>query len=193
MSRISASFLSGFVCDRLIGAGILAIGFGMSALPTLAGQLANGQTFFEQPPVIVRVNSSQPAVNTPSTYEFTLTVPEKAGAPLQAVTISQAVNPERIQFDVSDSRAFAGNKFARGPELALANVGGSAPSSAEGVTIVFEQPVQPGSTVTIALDVDLNPTVGGNYLFGITAYPVGENGLGQFLGYRPVTLYSNSQ
>lgn len=192
MFRI-ADFLSGFVCDRLMGAGILAVGFGVSALPAAAGQLASGQTFFEQSPVLLRVSSSQPAVNSPATYQFTLKVPENAGAPLQAVTISQAVNPEYVQFDVSDSRAFTGNKYARGSELALANVGGSAPSSAEGVTIVFEKPVQPGSTVTIGLDVNSNPTVGGNYLFGVTAYPAGEKGLGQFLGYRPVVIYSNSQ
>lgn len=102
------------------------------------------------------------------------------------------MNPEQIPFEMSQSRAFAGPHFAQGPELPLAHVGGSAPSNSNDVTIVFDQPVQPGSTVTVALQSTQNPSRGGVYLFGVTAYPVGTSTLGQFLGYSRVQIYDNS-
>lgn len=47
-----------------------------------------GQTSFSHPLTLVRVASSQLGVSIPSTYEFTLTVPQDAGQPLKAVTIT---------------------------------------------------------------------------------------------------------
>lgn len=44
-----------------------------------------GQTFFNHPPLLVRVAASQIGAEIPSTYEFTLTVPKDAGQPLRAV------------------------------------------------------------------------------------------------------------
>ncbi|PSB15680.1 DUF2808 domain-containing protein [Phormidesmis priestleyi ULC007] len=154
-------------------------------------KLSNGQTFFSHPPRLVRVNASQKQAYALSTYEFTLTVPADAGQPLKAVRIVQARNTETVRFDVSRSRAFAGERFASGVEIPLASVGGtqSAPGEA---TIVFAQPVQPGSTVTLAFEAT-NPTYGGVYEFGLTAFPDGENGIGQFLGFGRLNFYSGGE
>jgi hypothetical protein len=152
---------------------------------------STGQTFFEAAPRLVRAATSQPTRYLPSTYEFTLTVPPNAGQPLKAVKISQAQNQEVIDFDVKKSKAFLGEKFGSGPEIPLASTGGSQPSNSEEVTIVFDQPVQAGSTVTVALDTNRNPRFSGVYQFGVTAYPDGENGRGQFLGYQRVTIYDS--
>ncbi|HEY9884013.1 MAG TPA: DUF2808 domain-containing protein, partial [Thermosynechococcaceae cyanobacterium] len=127
-----------------------------------------------------------------STYEFTLTVPKNAGQPLKAVKIAQAENVETVKFDVSNSKAFVGDRLTASSEIQLASVGAEQPANPGEVTIVFEQPVQPGSTVTVALAVQSNPVWGGVYEFGVTAYPDGENGLGQFLGYRRISFYGNS-
>lgn len=159
--------------------------------PSRPVQLSSGQTFFAHPPSLGRVAASQSSRNAPSTYEFTLTVPPDAGQPLKAVTIAQDTNLETINFDVSQSKAFAGGRYAAGPELPLASVGGAQPAPGE-VTIVFDQPVQPGSTVTVAIATNANPSFGGTYEFGVTAYPEGDNGRGQFLGYRRLNFYSNS-
>lgn len=151
-----------------------------------------GQTFFSEPPQLVRSATSQIEANTSSTYEFTLTVPKDAGQPLKAVKVVQAENVETIKFDVGSSKAFIGDRLTASSEIRLASVGGEQPTNPGEVTIVFDQPIQPGNTVTVALAAQRNPIWGGVYLFGVTAYPAGENGLGQFLGYGRINFYGNS-
>jgi Protein of unknown function (DUF2808) len=144
---------------------------------------SSGQTFFNHPPSLIHVGAVQVSRNSPSTYEFTLTVPANAGQSLKAVMISQVENLETVSFDINQSHAFAGQRFAMGSEIPLASVGGERPAHPGDVTIVFDQPVLPGRTVTVAVKADSNPNYGGVYLFGVTAYPAGENSLGQFIGY----------
>jgi Protein of unknown function (DUF2808) len=146
------------------------------------------QSYFAHPPTLVRTNALHKTAYTPSTYEFTITVPADAGAPLSAVTIVQDQNLETVKFNVPQSQAFMGKQYAAGPVIPLASIGGAVdpPGTA---TIVFDQPVAPGSTVTIAVDVKANPSSGGIYEFGITAYPTNEQGRGQFLGYGRINLY----
>ena len=151
-----------------------------------------GRTFFSEPPQLSRVAASQTGAYTPSTYEFTLTVPKNAGQPLKAVKIAQAENVETIKFDVSNSKAFVGDRLTASSEVRLASVGAEQPANPGEVTVVFEQPVQPGGTVTVALAVQSNPGWGGVYEFGVTVYPDGENSLGQFLGYKRISFYGNS-
>jgi hypothetical protein len=151
-----------------------------------------GQPFFSEPPQLIRVAASQTGAYAPSTYEFTLTVPKNAGQPLRAVTIAQAQNVETVKFDVSNSKAYLGDRLTASSTIRLASVGGKQPANPGEVTIAFDQPVQPGSTVTVALAVQRNPSWGGVYEFGVTAYPAGENGLGQFLGYGRINFYGNS-
>jgi hypothetical protein len=150
-----------------------------------------GQTFFNHPPHLDRAAAFPNTGYVSSTYEFTLTIPEDAGQPLKAVTIMQLTNVETVEFDVVRSKAFIGRR-AMGSEIQLASVGGHQPSNPGEATIVFDQPVQPGSTVTIALAARRNPIWNGVYLFGVTAYPDGENGLGQFLGYGRLSFYGSS-
>ncbi|MBW4470532.1 MAG: DUF2808 domain-containing protein [Stenomitos rutilans HA7619-LM2] len=162
--------------------------------PQAANSAVNqeGQTFFSHPPQLMRVAASQIGEDTPSTYEFTLTVPKDAGQPLKAVKIAQATNVETVKFNVSNSKAFVGDRLTASAQIRLASVGGETPTNPGDVTIVFDQPVQPGSTVTVALAAQQNPSWGGVYEFGVTAYPDGENGLGQFLGYGRINFYGNS-
>ncbi|MBD2021162.1 DUF2808 domain-containing protein [Leptolyngbya sp. FACHB-36] len=150
------------------------------------------QTFFSHPPQLVRAAAFPNGGSVSSTYEFTLTVPKDAGQPLKAVTIAQATNVETVKFNGANHKAFIGRRFADGPEIRLASVGGAQPANPGEATIVFDPPVQPGSTVTIALAAQRNPSWNGVYLFGVTAYPDGKNGLGQFLGYGRINFYGNS-
>jgi hypothetical protein len=150
--------------------------------PGEAGQLSSGQVFFDQAPRLVRAATSSSSSSAPATYQFTLKVPENAGAPLQAVTIRQRENLETIEIDADESRAFEGDSFAGGPRLSLASVGG--PDLPEGeTTVMFDPPIEPGKTVTISLEAERNPLLGGIYLFGVTAYPTGDQTNGLFLGY----------
>lgn len=151
-------------------------------------QFNGGQAFFSHPPRLMRAYTSQSQAYVPSTYEFTLVVPSDAGQALKAVRIAQERNLDTVKFDVGRSKAFAGARYASGAEIPLANVGGeSVPGEA---TIVFDQPVQPGSTITIALEAKANPASGGIYEFGVTAFPVGEHSMSQFLGFGRLGFYS---
>ncbi|KAM3098269.1 DUF2808 domain-containing protein [Phormidesmis sp. 146-12] len=146
------------------------------------------QTFFSAAPRLTWSSTSQQSASTPSTYQFTVSLPADAGQPLKAITIAQAENLETIRFDVSNSKASTGNHYTAKSAIALASVGGQ-PENSKAVTIVFDQPVQPGSTVTVALEAKSNPQFGGIYEFGVTAFPEGENGLGQFLGFGRLSFY----
>jgi hypothetical protein len=154
----------------------------------ISGAAQMSQSFFAHPPTLVRTNALHKTASTHSTYEFTITIPADAGAPMKAVTIVQDQNLETVKFNAAQSQAFMGKKYAAGPVIPLASVGGTLDPLGT-ATIVFDQPVAPGSTVTVAVDVEANPNLGGVYEFGVTAYPSSEQGRGQFLGYGRINLY----
>ena len=171
--------------------GTLVLSGLMSVSPAIAGQLRNGQTFFDHPPQLIRAATTSQASYTPSTYQFTLQVPANAGEPLGAVRVAQVENLDKIAFDTNRSAAFIGDSFAGGETLPLASIGGDQPNKTNEVTVVFDPPVQPGQTITVELRAIRNPN-GGIYLFGVTAFPAGQNGLGQFLGHGRLHFESGS-
>lgn len=103
--------------------------------------------------------------------------------------IVQRENLDNIRYQGNATRAFRGNRWVRGPQLSLAAIGGSGESGE--MMVVFDPPVQPGQPVTVALKAKQNPTFGGVYQFGVTAYPAGERGIGQFLGYARLNFFSD--
>lgn len=161
------------------------------ALPANAEQLNQGSTFFNRAPRLVRTAASSLATLTPATYQFTLEVPANAGAPLQAVKIIPEQNFRTAALDNAQVTAFLGNSFSGGPQLPLASIGGETPSDANEVTVVFNPPIAPGQTVTVSVPAERNPDDAGVYLFGVTAYPEGNNSPGLFLGYGRVDIYDN--
>ncbi|HBB33327.1 MAG TPA: hypothetical protein DDZ80_14620 [Cyanobacteria bacterium UBA8803] len=170
----------------LLGSTVLLLGLlvptSLSILPARAVEIGEGQTFFNRSPRLIRVAASNTSPTVPATYQFTIQVPEDAGEPLQAVKITQKENLEQISFDESQSRAFIGDSWASGSSIPLANIGGNAPADANDITVVFDQPVAPGNTVTVTLNTNSNPLLGGVYQFGVTAFSRGENSPGLYLG-----------
>ncbi len=61
------------------------------------------------------------------------------------------------------------------------------------IRIAFDPPIAPGQTVTVSLQADRNPLQGGVYLFGVTAFPMGESNSGLFLGYGRVNIFDNQR
>ncbi|MGB7441533.1 MAG: DUF2808 domain-containing protein [Coleofasciculaceae cyanobacterium] len=183
MSNINIHRLS---TNALVFSTLLSGSLFASVTPAI--ELANGQTAFESAPRLIRATSSFKSRNLPTaTYHFTLQVPENAGEPLKAVKIEGRNNSEVIEFDVRKSRAFIGDSLAGGQALSVSSVSGT--SKADEVTVVFDQPVSPGSTVTVALKLKRNPFNPGVYLFGVTAFPEGENGQGLYLGSGRIQIY----
>ncbi|MBD2128777.1 DUF2808 domain-containing protein [Microcoleus sp. ZQ-A2] len=186
MFKISNQF--SIACLKALGFNTLMLGALLSGFllsmskPAASQNLGNRQVNFNSSPHLIRAAvATYPGVGALAQYQFTVRVPDKAGKPVQAVKITQRENLERIRFAHSHSAAFAGDRFAGGSEVSIASVAGSESSDSNEVTVVFEQPVPPGTTVTISLR-GTRPTWGGIYLFGITAFPIGENTQGSYLG-----------
>ena len=193
MSRISNHLSSTQI--NILGAATILLSIllptPLSILSANAVQMGNKQTLFHHAPQLIRAAATHNTPNTPSTYQFTIEVPEDAGSPLKAVTITQQPNVEDIDFDVSNSQAFMGTSIAKGESISIANIGGDVPTDVSEVTIEFEKPIAPGNTVTIALSVNRNPQFGGIYQFSVTAFPLDETSPGLYLGQGRIQLMSN--
>ena len=174
----SASLWQKFGQKLSIGAALFGASGLLYAQSAQAVRLSNGQMAFEQPPSLVEANASSSTPDAPATYYFTIEVPENAGEPLGAVTIDLHEGVEEISYKTDSTRAFTGDRN----EIALASIGGMT-DDPDAVTVEFDTPVAPGNTVTVALKSKQNPGLGGIYLFGVTAYPAGEQSQGQFLGF----------
>lgn len=170
----------------LIAAGIV----GMTSASASAVQLANGKTYFEQPPRLEGATATQKtAYFWGSTYYFTLTVPDNAGEPLQKVVITPEPGPDRARFNLKKTEAF--ERVGKGPRTKLAIKEVTADPKTRAISVIFDPPAAPGRTVTIGLYANRNPDVGGVYLYGVTAFPIGEQTYGQFLGYGRIQIYDN--
>jgi Protein of unknown function (DUF2808) len=138
--------------------------------PLQAIQLADGTSYFAEPPSLVKAITTYRNPNVPSTYYFTLSLPANAGVPLQSVIFKQGEGLEDIAFDGAEAE-IAGKK----QHFILQK-------NHQSVSVTFDPPIAPGQTIKIGLNA-INPFYGGIYLFGVTAFPVGEKSHGQFLGY----------
>ncbi len=160
------------------------------ALPAAAVQYPDGTVAFDRPPELVEAVTRTITPGLEGDYHFTISVPNDAGEPLEAVMISPHNHVGDISFRLDESQASLGEAFAGGTSLNLANVGGT-PDNPDDVLVVFDEPVMPGSTVTITL-TGRNPSYGGTYQFGVTAYPTGENTVGSFIGYGRFGFFDNN-
>jgi hypothetical protein len=156
-----------------------------------AVQLRDRKTYFTQPPTLVDSETTVDAVyGWGATYYFHLSLPDNAGEPLQRVVIDQHEGGDKVTFDLQDSLAFAtdrsGNRTQLNTAIAVSN------TNPHAVTVDFDPPVPPGNKISIGLRPHSNPRFSGIYLFGVTAFPAGEQAHGQFLGYGRLHFYDRS-
>ena len=164
MSRLTPQQSFTPTCFLAASALILTIGLSNSLLnlPSHALDLGDGRISFEKSPLLVRSATSFRSPAALASYQFTIE------------------NLETIRFFADRTRAFLGDSFSGGPSLELVAV--QTQSSQENkLEVVFDQPVEPGNTVTVSVR-GRNPLYGGVYQFGITAFPPGENSPGLYLG-----------
>jgi hypothetical protein len=158
------------------------------AAPVIAIPIGDRQYAFDRAPRVVHLASSLSQTHqSGDTYRLVITVPEDAGAPLQAIRITQGNNQEAIVFQPNETRIFANNPASEIPSV---SVGGTENTSE--LLIVLHHPVQPGQTVTLHLKPERNPSKDGIYLLGVTTYPSGDNSPGLFLGYSRLTFHAPS-
>ena len=154
-----------------------------------AVQLQDGKVYFVQVPRLLKATTTFKDVNIwGATYYFTVKVPSDAGEPLQTITINQHSGLDKINFDLEDSFAISGTRKSKKEKLPLQI---SEKPKSKTVSVTFDPAIEPGKTITIALKPVRNPSVEGVYLFGVTAFPKGEQSHGQFLGYGRLHFYRN--
>ncbi|MFM7574486.1 MAG: DUF2808 domain-containing protein [Snowella sp.] len=171
---------------RLINFSSLAYGCLLTALifsPSAQAEALKEQpSFFQHTPYLIQssgVNISPAAI---ASVTFSIQVPANARQSLKAITINPITNVETIAFKEADTRAVMGEDYASGTPLALSSIGGEQDPNDKSTTLVFDQPIEPGNTVTVRLKVEKNPLYGGIYLLKITAFPDNQNGHGLPLG-----------
>ncbi|KAB8320898.1 DUF2808 domain-containing protein [Tolypothrix campylonemoides VB511288] len=173
--------LAAIACTAVIG--------GYTADLSQAVQLRDGKVYFVQPPSLGDVVTTYKETYVwGATYYFTISLPENAGEPLQRITINQREGVDRVRFDLKDTSAFEGTRSKEGQKLALKDA--TSDRKTKTISLTFDPPVSPGRTITIALKPVQNPQVAGVYLFGVTAFPPGEQAHGQFLGYGRLQFYN---
>lgn len=190
--RVGAALGAPLLGASLLGAS-LAIAAGswtIAAKQAGAIQLADGTVYFAEAPRLLAVSSTQKVTQAwGSTYYFTFTVPENAGEPLQRLAITQHEGAETLAYDLEETRSFQGTQFGKGTDIPIGRV--TADEKKRTVSVTFDPPVSPGTTVTVGLRPYQNPQYSGVYLFGVTAYPLGEKAHGQFLGFGRLHFYNS--
>ncbi|NJL21493.1 MAG: DUF2808 domain-containing protein [Leptolyngbyaceae cyanobacterium SM1_3_5] len=155
-----------------------------------AVRLSDGRVYFVQPPRLVNtVTTERSALARNATYYFTIDVPANSDEPLGQVAITQRDGDSaarRVEFEVEESVAFVGTRRQQGAKVSIANT--TFDNETNTVTLQFNPPIPPGTTVTIGVDPERNPRTGGIYLYGVTAFPAGDRPYGQFLGYGRIDI-----
>ncbi|HEY9909487.1 MAG TPA: DUF2808 domain-containing protein [Thermosynechococcaceae cyanobacterium] len=174
-----------------LGATIALSASIFSATSAQAVRLGDGKIHFVRPPQLLRtIATHKTAGFWSSSYYFTLSLPQNAGEPLQTVVISQQAGVDQPRLNLSNSEAFEGDNINRpGAKLPIQKV--AVDRETQAITVTFDPPVSPGKVITIGLLPIRNPSAGGVYLYGVTAFPAGEPANGSFLGFGRITIYSD--
>ncbi|MGF1566608.1 MAG: DUF2808 domain-containing protein [Nodosilinea sp.] len=162
----------------------------LATLPGHAAQFSDGRVLFDRPPTLIEVTTFDQTPAVSGRYHFVIEVPANAGEPLASLVITPRDLAKRVSFNVEASTAHLGMAYGNGPAVALASSTNTEAESNQ-VRVVFAEPIQPGETVTLILKTVRNPSAG-VYLFGVTGYPTGDSGVGQFLGYGRVHIYDST-
>jgi hypothetical protein len=148
--------------------------------PVTAVELTGGQKAFESSLHLIRTTTNFREHHISATrYKFTIEVPQDAGEALKSVKITQKKSFDTVMFNADKTEVSLGSKIVNDKISLAAMTGESQPGE---TIIVFDTPIEPGNTVTISVKPKQNPSKGGVYLFGVTAYPTGENSPGLYLG-----------
>jgi hypothetical protein len=167
---------------------LLTVMLSLASSVSLAGQFADGRTFFERSPTLVNFSATFQSVRTwGAKYYLTINLPPDLGEPLGKVTIQQQTSIQTINFLLDQTFAFVGTREQQGQRLTLQSV--TVDPDTNTITVIFDPPVPPNNTISIGLKPVQNPDYGGIYQFGITAYPPGENSLGLYLGVGRLSIF----
>ncbi len=184
MSNFFKSTWNAIAYSALVGS--LLLGQSVHA-QSMNSQLMNSeneqsnQSFFLRSPYLISSSGFNVVSFGSALVSFSVYVPPDAGEALRAVSVTPRQNTEAINLDPSNAWAYVDTGMEE-RNVALASIGGDQDPDDGSMTVAFDQPVQPGETVTVQFRIPSNPIYGGVYLLGVTAYPDEQGSLGLPLG-----------
>ncbi|HZG38039.1 MAG TPA: DUF2808 domain-containing protein [Nodosilinea sp.] len=179
----------------IAGATLLALSSawgGLGPAPAPAIQYSDGTVGFSYPPRLTESYATRNLVSESNvTYYLTFDFPAAAVEPIDRVVVNLEQGYDPIfRYRLEATEAFAHTPDGRVP-LSLGAV--TEDRDARDLIISFDPPAQPGVPITLALRPVRNPRFGGVYLFGATAYPVGDVVESTFMGYARLTFYERDR
>lgn len=157
--------------------GLASALFSIPIASTMAIKLGNGKVYFDRVPTLVDAYATQNSVNVSNAlYYFKIQVPKDAGEPLKKIEIKQFKALEDIEVDSTEAQT--------GTAIAI--------DKDKNISVIFNPPIAPGENIDIRLRSFRNPRTSGVYLFGVTAFPQGDDPYGQFLGYGRLHFYNSN-
>lgn len=132
----------------------------------------------------LRVNSVRVPISWQyrrSEYLFTFDFPADAVEPLQKIVFEQIEGVDYPHYNTDDSYAFAVDGRIPLPINVIDD------SDKRTITVEFDQPVEPGGEITVALTAR-NPR-DGIYIYKLAAYPAGATE-GQYAGVERLNFYA---
>jgi hypothetical protein len=160
----------------------------LSTSPAASIQYRDGRVEFSYPPRLTDSYSTRNlAGESHPTYYLTIDFPAAAAEPLDRLVISLAEGYDpTFSYRLEATAAFVNPPQGRQP-LPLGEV--TEDRASQTLTLQFSPPLPPGQTITLALTPYRNPRHAGVYLFGVQAYPIGENPQPSFIGYARLSFY----
>jgi hypothetical protein len=176
----------------------LLMGLSMSAIsgviPRINSAIAQNLTVTSSPtrfiqfPSLISLDTNDRDTNTRNAiYSFQIAVPQQAGASLQKVTIAQKDPIEPISF--SSDRTTAYIQEPSGDRISVDTKTAIDPNN-RSVSVVFTSPIPAGKTVIVGLRPQSNPSLEGEYVFSVTAFPDAQQSQGQSIGYGRLGIYN---
>ncbi|QEY31315.1 DUF2808 domain-containing protein [Synechococcus sp. RSCCF101] len=147
-----------------------------------------GQTFFLEPPTKVRLRNYRWQRGAGGAEVFiTLDLPTGAGVSLGGLTVQQIRGVEAaLEGGIRRAHAFIGRPRARGAELPVSV---EASEDARLVAVRFPEPVPPGTQVTVAFPIGINPAAD-LYMFTVAALPAGPGPVSQPVGVVRMSVFT---
>ncbi len=145
-------------------------------------QVPSQPSQFEQLPILVEPSSQALLTSARQSYAISIQMPVDAGAALASVQIQQPDSAARLNFDLSQTKAFQGTANRNSP-IPIQSVEQVKPDQ---IQINFAQPIQPGTAVTLLLKPQHLPTGRNQYPVVVSALPVGAAASSLELGQRQI-------
>lgn len=148
----------------------------------------NPTGFTGNPPSLVTAGTPDTSAGQPSArYYFTFKVPSDSPESVGKVSFTPQASGQPIVFNVAKTTAVQGTQNNQGKSLSV-----QASQAKNGtISVQLNPPVRPGTTFTVILKAVKNPSLGGEYIFTVQAFPAGVNSTGLDLGVGSFNITSS--